>query len=141
MNTFRTIILTIYIACIANVTYGQSALLADTPPSNVGGKGEFKRVFEQELMYPEKLLADKTIRKVTINFKINRDSSVTDLKTISSGEQYIDAEAKRIFKLYQWVPSVKDGKNVTTNWSTTFEFDPKKYAKICKQRCNRQNSS
>lgn len=134
MNTFRTIILSIFITCIANVAYSQSALLADTPPSNVGGKAEFKRVFEQELIYPEQLLGDNTVRKTTINFTINKDSSVSNIKIISSGETQIDAEAIRIFKFYQWIPSAKDGKYVTTNWSTTFEFDAKKYTKICKQR-------
>lgn len=134
MNTFRTIILSAFIVFITTIAYSQSALLADAQPYNVGGKAEFRRVFEQELTYPENLLADKTVRKVTINFKINKDSSITDLKIINSGEQLIDSEAMRIFKLYQWVPSVKDGKYVTTNWSVTFEFDPKKYPKICKQR-------
>jgi TonB family protein len=134
MNTFNSIILWAFIVLTTTQVYSQSALLADAQPYNVGGKVEFKRVFEQELMYPAQLLGDKTIRKVTVNFKINKDSSVTDMKIISSGEQSIDTEAMRIFKLYQWVPSVKDGKYVTTNWSATFEFDPKKYTKLCKQR-------
>ncbi|MGB3949123.1 MAG: energy transducer TonB [Bacteroidia bacterium] len=134
MNLLKTIILTIYIVFITNIGHSQSALLADTPPTNIGGKAEFKRVFEQEVIYPEQLLEDKTIRKTTINFSINKDSSVSNLKIISSGEQKIDDEALRIFKLYQWIPSIKDGRYITTNWSATFEFDAKKYPKICKQR-------
>lgn len=106
----------------------------DAFPTNVGGKTEFKRIFEQELIYPEHLLKDKTERRVVINFAVLKDSSVTNIKVAGSGEASIDSEALRIFKLYQWVPAVKDGKYVSAGWSATFDFDPKKYAKICRSR-------
>lgn len=120
--------------CIAAIHYGQIAFTVDAFPGNVGGKAEFKRIFEQELLYPEHLLKDKTERKVIINFTLRKDSTVTDIKLTGCGEPALDAEAKRIFRLYQWVPAIKEGKYVSTNWSATFEFEPKKYAKICRER-------
>ena len=96
----------------------------DAFPINVGGKTEFKRVFEQELIYPEHLLKDKTERKVTINFTLLKDSSVTNIQVVGSGAAEADVEALRIFRLYQWVPAIKEGKYVSTKWSATFEFEP-----------------
>ena len=50
------------------------------------------------------------------------------------GDKETDEEAMRIFNLFQWVPAMKDGQFVDANWSATFNFDPTKYSKICKQR-------
>jgi TonB family protein len=108
--------------------------VVDAFPTNVGGKDEFKRIFEQELVYPEKALKDKNQHQVTINFSIAKDSSVSDVKLTSCGDKSIDDEALRLFKLYQWEPAKRQGRHVATNWSVTFTFDPKKYNKICKER-------
>ena len=114
--------------------FAQSGSNVDVLPTNIGGKSEFKRIFEQEIIYPESQLKEKDVKKVTISFVIMKDSSVTQIKVSESGSPEIDAEAKRIFKLYQWVPAMKDGQYVNANWSETFIFDPGKYAKICRDR-------
>jgi TonB family protein len=134
MKIKRFIIVILFLAGLTTNNYGQKTLVIDAFPTNVGGKEEFKRIFEQELIYPPKLLNDKTEWKVTVNFIILKDSSTKDIKIISSGEPTIDAEALRIFKLYKWVPALKDGQYVSTNWTATFDFNPKKYSKICRDR-------
>lgn len=133
MKIYKCIISLLFI-CLALASYAQPSVTVDAFPTNAGGKPEFKRIFEQELIYPEHLLKDKTERKVTINFTIHKGSSVSNIKIVSSGEPAIDAEAIRIFKLYQWIPAIKDGQYISTNWSATFDFDPKKYTKICRDR-------
>lgn len=115
-------------------SFAQTGFNVDVLPGNIGGKSEFKRVFEQELVYPESSLKEKIAKKVTISFVIMKDSSVTQLKISESGTPEIDKEAMRIFKLFQWVPAIKDGQYVSANWSETFIFDPGKYAKICRER-------
>ncbi len=112
----------------------QKGVSVDVLPTNIGGKAEFKRVFEQELIFPESTLKEKTVKKVTINFIAMKDSTVTQYKISESGGADIDAEAIRIFKLFQWVPAIKDGKFVSSNWSATFNFDPGRYPKICRER-------
>lgn len=106
----------------------------DVFPTNIGGKSEFKRVFEQELIYPESSLKKKEGGKVTFNFAVMKDSSVTNITPVPCGVADIDKEAMRLFKLYQWVPAIKEGKYVSAKWSLTFDFDPAKYAKICRSR-------
>jgi len=106
----------------------------DVFPGNVGGKTELKRIFEQELVYPASALEKKTGGKVTIAFVIKSDSTINDVRISESVASEIDAEALRIFRLVQWIPALKEGKHVATQWSVSFEFDPAKYAKICKKR-------
>ena len=115
-------------------SYAQSESNVDVLPTNIGGKAEFKRVFEQELIFPESALKDKIERKVTIGFVVNKDSSVTNIIAPKSESPEIDAEAMRIFKLFQWVPAIKEGQFITSKWSVTFDFEPGKYIKICRER-------
>ena len=112
----------------------QSSLDVDVLPSNIGGKAEFKRVFEQELIYPESALKEKAGKKVSFSFIVIKDSSVVQIKLYGSGSPAIDAEALRLFKLFQWVPAIKDAQYVSASWSVTFNFDPSKYSKICRAR-------
>ena len=112
----------------------QESFNVDVLPTNIGGKSEFKRVFDQELIYPKAALDKKISGKVTISFTVKKDSSAYNIKATDSGDPTLNAEAMRIFKLYQWVPAIKGGEYVSTNWDVTFNFDADKYAKICKNR-------
>lgn len=114
--------------------FSQIQYSVDGFPSNIGGKTEFKRVFEQELIYPATALEKKIGGKVNIAFVVMADSSVTDVKISQSVSSEIDAEAMRLFHLYQWTPAIKEGKRISAQWMVTFDFDPEKYAKICKKR-------
>lgn len=113
--------------------YSQTNLNTEVP-SNVGGKNEFKRIFEQELIYPKGALAKKADGKVTVHFTVNKDSTVSDILVTESSSKDIEKEAMRIFKLYQWVPARKGNVNFTSSHSVTFNFDSGKYPKITRDR-------
>jgi TonB family protein len=106
----------------------------DAFPTNVGGKSELKRIFDQELIYPQDALSKKIGGKLEVVFVINADSTITDAKVVQSIAPDIDKEAMRLFRLIQWVPAVREGKRVATNWSVWFTFEPEKYAKLSKKR-------
>lgn len=121
--------------CFVLINYGYTQTNSNTDvPMNVGGKSEFKRVFEQELIYPKASLAKKVDGKVVINFKVNKDSTVSDVVVIESPAKDLEAEALRIFKLYQWVPAMRGNVNIPAAHTVTFNFDSDKYAKICRDR-------
>ncbi len=103
-------------------------------PSNVGGKAEFKRVFEQEVMFPSELLVGQVDETVTINFEIHKDSSIANVKTNENARPEMAKEALRLFNMLLWVPAMKEGQFVGAKWSVEYVFDHSKYAKICKQR-------
>ena len=135
INMKRNLIFTLLFAC--SITFNSIAQIAysvDIFPNNVGGKSEFKRVFEQELIYPADALKKKIGGKVTINFVVMKDSSVSNITVVGSGFPDLDKEAMRLFKLYQWVPGIKDSQYISAYWSVVFDFNPDKYSKICRQR-------
>ena len=63
-----------------------------------------------------------------------KDSSVANVKVTEKVFNDVDAEALRLFKLIQWVPAMKGGQFVNTEWSVSFEFNADKYPKLCKAR-------
>ena len=78
----------------------------DRVADNVGGKAEFKRFFNQELIYPEKSFKEKIGGKVVLKFIVKADGSASDLKVIKSVNPEIDNEAARLFSYLQWVPTL-----------------------------------
>jgi TonB family protein len=129
----KSALVVLFMTCL-NFVIGQNSFNVDVLPGNVGGKSEFRRVFEQELIYPKASLAKKIDGKVTISFVIKKDSTVSEVKITESPAKDLEKEALRIFKLYQWVPAVKNGQFVNTLWSVSFNFDSGKYKKICRDR-------
>ena len=133
MKKIRNIVL-LFAVLISAISYSQSVLELDAFPTNVGGKSEFKRVFNQELIYPEHALKKKFSGKVSVSFVIDKDSTVQDVNVSEIDTPDLEAEALRLFKLYKWVPAIKQGKFVSSKWSVVFDFDLDKYARICKER-------
>ncbi len=114
--------------------FSQSGYNVEVLPTNIGGKTEFKRVFEQEIMYPEAALKNNISGKVTVSFDIKKDSSISNVKVNTCGNQELDVEGLRLFNLFLWVPALKEGQSVSTSWSVAFDFNAEKYSKICKKR-------
>lgn len=112
----------------------QGGFNVDVLPQNIGGKAEFKRIFDEQLQYPSRCLQQKIGGEVVCNFTVNKDSTVSKFKLISCGVPELDQEALRLFRYYQWIPAMKNGISVGTDWSVTFSFNPSKYSKICKER-------
>jgi protein TonB len=119
---------------IGSICFAQLGYNVDALPSNIGGNSELKRMFKQELVYPAESLKKKEGGNVVIDFTIMKDSTVIRVQIKKSVSPAIDAEALRLFKLVQWYPAVKDRLPVSCNWNTSFDFEPRKYAKICKER-------
>lgn len=102
--------------------------------SNIGGKHELKRFFEQELIYPENELQNKVGGKVEISLHVKPDSTVDQVKIIKSVSPAIDAEALRIFRKLKWTPGREIGRPIDTETRFVFNFQPNKYKDICKKR-------
>lgn len=119
---------------IGSFCFAQLRFNVDVLPSNIGGNSELKRIFKQELIYPKESLGKKEGGKVMIDFVVLKDSTVANVQIKKSVSPAIDAEALRLFKRIQWYPAVKDRITVSCNWNISFDFEPQKYAKICKER-------
>lgn len=106
----------------------------DRVADNVGGPLEFKRIFEQEVIYPEKALKEDTGGKVELRFMVMPDGTTAELQVWKSASPELDAEAIRIFRLLLWEPTIYEGKAEKSYYVLKFDFSPKKYKRICKRR-------
>jgi len=106
----------------------------DQVAGNVGGSKEFKRFFNQEVIYPEKSLKEKIKGKVVLKFIIKTDGSTADVKIIKSVNPEIDAEALRLFRYLQWIPSIYKKEKMDSYVTIEFKFKPHSYEKICRKR-------
>lgn len=134
----KIVLISLLLIQITGKITAQESFNVDATPTNVGGKSEFKRVFEQELIYPKAALAKKLDGKVTLSFTVKKDSTISDITVVESPSKDLEKEALRLLNYYQWVPAVKEGKYVSTKWSVSFHFDSGKYDKICRERGFRQ---
>lgn len=101
---------------------------------NKGGKNELKRIFKQEVYYPEQSLKNKIKGTVAFQFIVMADGSVQRLHKTDSVNGEIDAEALRIFKLLEFEPSVSKGDSVNSYVDVKFRFNPIAYRKIVRER-------
>jgi len=101
---------------------------------NVGGKTELKRLFDQELIYPEKALLGNLGGKVIMKFTVLDNGSVNNFVVAQKVSQEIDAEAVRIFRKLIFLPAIYRGKTISSDHFIEFDFNPKKYRKLCKAR-------
>ena len=79
-----------------------------------GGKAEFKKWIKSNITYPKKAKMMGISGKVYLEYIINRDGSISDIKVIKGLGYGCDEEAIRLMKAtsYLWVPAKKDGKPV-----------------------------
>lgn len=101
---------------------------------NKGGKRELKRVFNQEVVYPEKSLAENVGGKVVFKFIVMKDGNIREIRKIDSVNSEIDAEALRILNMLEWTPSIYKGDSVNSFIDVEFKFNPKQYKRIVKDR-------
>ncbi len=102
---------------------------------NYGGKVELKRFLQQEMQYPAKALANKTEGTVELAFVVDRETSKTDrLEIRKSVSPELDAEAIRLYKMLQFIPSYFKGTKVTTYSTLAIKFSVKNYNRYCKKR-------
>lgn len=104
------------------------------PVENFGGKQQLRTFIDEELVYPEKALREKTEGKVVITCTVTRDGETRDVKVSQPVSPEIDAEALRIFDFLLWEPAVFRGTKLDDQVSVEVEFKIKKYQRVVKKR-------
>lgn len=106
----------------------------DSDPINYGGSKEFKRIFLQELNYPQASI-NKTIGgRVMIDVHVDSAGNVTKTEITEGVGKDVDAEALRIAELLLWDPAIKKGRKVAGVGELKFKFNPYKFATITNER-------
>lgn len=86
-----------------------SAMAADTP-TFPGGDEALKKYIAENTKYPANALDNGVEGIVTVNFTVNTDGSLSDIKVIKFIDPDLEKEAIRVVsKMPAWVPAEKDG--------------------------------
>lgn len=80
-------------------------------PSYVGGEEARQKFIAENLVYP-KTTSERVGSKIIVEFIVEVDSSVSEVKTIKSFDDGFGAELVRIVKLMKWIPGEQRGKKV-----------------------------
>jgi TonB family protein len=87
-----------------------------------------------EMLYPSDALEAGIEGKVELDFIVEKDGSISQLKIAKSVSPGIDREAIRLFRMLLWEPAISLGQPVASENEFIINFNIKKYNKHCKQR-------
>ncbi|NCX96217.1 MAG: energy transducer TonB [Chitinophagia bacterium] len=75
------------------------------------------------MKYPKVALEKKIEGRVLVNFSVNEQGKITDVRVIQSVGGGCDEEAMRVIKgMPAWTPGEKDGKKVKVNLTQPLDF-------------------
>lgn len=95
----------------------------ENPPKYPGGIAAFYKFMINNLKYPA-LAKEKNIQgNVHVSFVVEKDGSLSDVKTVRSLGYGTDEEAIRVIKLAgNWNPGTADGKPVRVRYNIPVRF-------------------
>ena len=100
----------------------------------VGGKSQLKYFIEQELIYPEAALQNKTEGKSGLRYIVDEKGHISKITFLSRVSPECDEETLRIFSMIEWEPATKIGIPVADSGIFEVEYNIKKYNRLCKRR-------
>ena len=107
----------------------------DEMPSFPGGQEAMEKYLNANIRYPKVALENNIQGKVTVQFMVEKDGSLTDIEVIKSVDDDLDKEAKRIISsMPRWTPGYNKGKPVRTMYYVPIIFrisDAKKDRACC----------
>lgn len=97
--------------------------LPDKLPEFKGGDKAMMNFLMENIHYPKEAEKAKIQGRVTVNFKITPDGSVTDVEVMKSVPG-LDEEAIRVVKSMDkmWIPAYENGKAVTCTYTLPVSF-------------------
>ncbi len=100
---------------------------AEVIPSYVGEQEEFNNFFAKNLNYPLKAIESGIQGTVLINFIVEKDGRITNVKVQKSSQnEDLDKEAVRFIKsMPKWNPGMQERKPVRTSFMLPLRFSLK----------------
>ena len=119
-------ILTILVLFIAAQSFGQEKTfdVVEEQPEFKGGTSNLYKYLSDNIKYPKKCRKKEITGKVYVQFVIDKDGSVTDVKTLRSPHKLLTKEAERVVKkMPKWTPGEHKGKPVKVRNTLPIHFD------------------
>ncbi len=95
-----------------------------TPPTYPGGIAKFYDFLGKNIKYPPQAIEKNVQGNVQVDFIVEKDGSVTDIKVVDKKLGHgIEEEAVRVLKLSKkWNPGMNDGKPVRAKYRIPVKF-------------------
>ena len=92
-------------------------------PEFPGGMGEAMKFLAKNIKYPVTAQQAKIEGRVIVQFVVERDGSVSDVKVMRGVSQELDAEAIRVVSMMpKWIPGKQRGKAVAVKYTMPIMF-------------------
>ena len=102
----------------------ETRLLVEQLPEYPGGVVEFMKWLTKMLKYPDEALRRHTEGKVMVNFIVEKDGSLSNIKVVKSAGKLLDDEALRVMNLMpKWSPGKDKGKPCRTLMAIPIVFE------------------
>jgi len=93
------------------------------PPRFPGGIAKFYRFLVDNLKYPEAARAKKIQGTVFVSFIVEKDGSLSNIKTVRGLSTETDQEAERMLKISpKWEPGSLNGRPIRTQYNIPIKF-------------------
>lgn len=100
--------------------------IIDEMPEFKGGMKELMKFISGSIKYPDKAQADKTQGNVEVNFVINRDGKVGNVRIANAVDTSLDAEAIRVISsMPDWNSGKQSGEPVDVHFTIPIQFSIK----------------
>jgi protein TonB len=99
-------------------------------PKYPGGNVDFKKFFEDNMIYPKQALENKIEGFVYLTYDVDHLGNVIDAKVIKGLDYGCDEEALRLVKMLKYEKSKNRGVKVTASMKVKVLFKLKNYLKI-----------
>jgi TonB family protein len=97
--------------------------IVDIQPSFPGGAEAMMVFFEQNKKYPEKAKKEGIYGRVTLQFVVEKDGSISNAQIIRGVDPELDAEAFRLVQsMPKWTPGKLKDENVRTKYTLPIRF-------------------
>jgi len=102
----------------------------ETLPKFPGGVDSLHRYLSASLVYPADLIKAHVGGTVIVNFVVEKDGSLVQLKVFRSPDDRITAELIKVFQAMQFIPGQQNGHIVRVLYSVPVTFDWRKPGKF-----------
>ena len=115
----------------STIENNDSALACNEPKSLVaksdtGGQAALLKYINDNVRYPEEAKKDNLEGRVVVNFTIEKDGSVTNVKVTKSAHPILDKEAVRVVKsMPKWIPGKRNGESYKVSYNIPIKISRK----------------